>query len=124
MVSLSVEHAKSGRASCKTCRQKIGKGEIRWVKTSESEAFGTVKAYSHLKCLKLSKKSLKDLEFENIEFDGDFSKEETKEVKKAWKECIAALTQSPAKKRSKTESKDGSPKKKKRKTKKEKRGRS
>lgn len=53
--ALAVERAKSARAMCRTCREKIDKGEIRWVKSFEDSSGRPMKQMNHLACFRPGK---------------------------------------------------------------------
>lgn len=55
MASYALENAKSGRASCKKCKEKIGKGDLRIGETIEGVDFTTTKWY-HVQCFTIPRK--------------------------------------------------------------------
>jgi len=46
----SIEHAKSARSTCRGCKHKIKKNELRIGEHKESELFGEITKWYHLKC--------------------------------------------------------------------------
>eukprot|EP00924_Labyrinthula_sp_SR-Ha-C_P016705 maker-scaffold_6-snap-gene-12.6-mRNA-1 protein AED:0.01 eAED:0.01 QI:118/1/1/1/0.5/0.33/3/175/428 len=80
-MELKLEYSKSARASCKTCKEKIQKGEPRWVKISDSERFGVIKSYTHLEHLRLMKRVASTIEFSDIELLDKFTEQELQTAK-------------------------------------------
>jgi poly [ADP-ribose] polymerase len=57
----TIEEAKSGRARCRTCREAIGKGELRFgeeIPNAFSDSGGTAWAWHHLTCAAKKKPTL------------------------------------------------------------------
>lgn len=65
-----IEAAKSGRAACRKCKEKIGKGELRFGQETENQ-FGDDPSYRwfHLKCA--AEKAPLDLSKALADYDGD-----------------------------------------------------
>ncbi|GBG30737.1 Poly ADP-ribose polymerase 1 [Hondaea fermentalgiana] len=81
-----VEKAKSGRAACKKCKEKIQKDELRWIKSTENEKFGIMKAYQHIGCLMYPKRG-EGFELSDVEGLDDLSPSERKTAKEAYEDA-------------------------------------
>mmetsp|Transcript_16840 Transcript_16840/g.32867 ORF Transcript_16840/g.32867 Transcript_16840/m.32867 type:complete len:463 (+) Transcript_16840:244-1632(+) len=85
MVGWAIEESKSARAACKKCKEKIAKGDLRWVKITENEKFGEMKAYQHLNCLMYPTRG-EGFEFSDVQGLDELSSSQVKDAEKAYEE--------------------------------------
>mmetsp|Transcript_3414 Transcript_3414/g.6543 ORF Transcript_3414/g.6543 Transcript_3414/m.6543 type:complete len:458 (+) Transcript_3414:153-1526(+) len=87
-----VEVAKSGRAKCKKCGEKIEKDAVRWTRQIESEdmSFQAGNAYMHLDHLIYPKRA--GLEFKDIKNVEDFPEDEQRSFRTAYENAKEEYT--------------------------------
>jgi len=90
MVTYSLEEAKSGRAGCRKCKEKIGKGDLR-IGTHTEVDDHTMSQWQHLECYKMNKKLAG--EYTNVQFLEEMVDDNTEESRLGTQEGLADIAE-------------------------------
>jgi len=107
MPERGLEHAPSGRAKCKTCKEKIEKGELRWYEASSNpfKEGDTMKKGMHLSCLHYPKRG-SGFAFKDVNGLDELTERERQLAEEAYEKAKADAAKPTARKKRKQDDDD------------------